>query len=124
MKENKQVLLIDDSAVQREMQSMLLVERGLAEDRINGAGDGREALALLESRVYQLIVVDWNMPNMNGLEFLRTLRKTNQETPVVMVTSESEQDRYLEAMEAGASAFLNKPLHEEEYWATIEPFLV
>ena len=104
------ILLVDDSKAQHSLQEKILREHGVPESEILKAGNGREALDLARQNSLQLIVADWNMPVMNGLEMVRALRLEDATTPVVMVTSESEQERFLEALEAGANGYVTKPI--------------
>jgi len=80
------------------------------------AADGREALeAVVTSGPFDVALVDWNMPVMNGLEFVRAVRKDRalDEMAIMMVTTESEQSQVLAAIEAGASEYLMKPFSPE-----------
>jgi two-component system chemotaxis response regulator CheY len=80
------------------------------------AADGREALeAVATAGPFDVALVDWNMPVMNGLEFVREVRKDRalDEMAIMMVTTESEQSQVLAAIEAGASEYLMKPFSPE-----------
>jgi two-component system chemotaxis response regulator CheY len=80
------------------------------------AANGREALdAVATSGPFDIALVDWNMPIMNGLEFVREVRKNRalDEMAIMMVTTESEQSQVLAALEAGASEYLMKPFSPE-----------
>lgn len=84
---------------------------------VSQAGNGREALDLLESTKLQvkLVLADWNMPEMDGLELVKRLRQKPEmdSTVVVMVTTESELDHMMSALEAGANEYVMKPFTQE-----------
>lgn len=87
--------------------------------KMDEAKDGADGLAKLEAGTYDLILLDWNMPNMNGLEFLKTLRtgkSPNQNVPVIMVTAEASEENVVAAVQAGINGYILKPLTQ----ATLE----
>jgi two-component system chemotaxis response regulator CheY len=74
------------------------------------AGDGVEALNILGSQgTFDLVIIDWNMPNMDGITLITKIRTTDKRTPLVMCTTESEKTRVLEALKAGANNYVVKP---------------
>ncbi len=101
------VLLVDDSKTMRNIQRSVLTELGATE--IVEAGDGLEALAKLDSFRPDLALVDGVMPNMDGLSFVRAFRERDRATPVIMVTTESERSRVIEAIKAGVDNYVVKP---------------
>jgi two-component system chemotaxis response regulator CheY len=106
-------LVIDDSRAIRMIIARQLGSLGFATVQ---AADGREALAAVAaSGPFDVALVDWNMPVMNGLEFVRAVRKDRalDEMAIMMVTTESEQSQVLAAIEAGASEYLMKPFSPE-----------
>jgi len=91
------------------------VLKGMGFDTLE-AGDGQEALAVLaKSPRPDLALVDWNMPNMNGFEFLKTIRADNafDDMKLTMVTTEIEMSQIALALEAGANEYVMKPFTEE-----------
>ncbi|EAT15791.1 response regulator [Desulfuromonas acetoxidans] len=107
----KRVLVIDDSSTMRKIVSRSLRQAGLDFDEILEAGDGQEALNLLENESVDLILSDINMPNMDGIEFLRQ-KKDNAAIagiPVVMITTEGGSDIIGEAKSLGAAGNIKKP---------------
>lgn len=86
------------------------------------AADGIEALEKYKSQDFDIILADWNMPNLSGIDLLKTIREqeTDKKVAFVMVTAEGEKHRMLEAMTAGATAYIAKPFSEETYKDTIE----
>lgn len=104
------VMLIDDSSVMRKVLTRALRQGGMDIGEIVEAGDGMEALAALdEGKSIDIILCDWNMPNMNGLEFVTQARSKGYQIPIVMVTTESGDERIQQAQEAGANGFIHKP---------------
>ena len=101
------ILLVDDSRTIRKIQIKVLAQLGLTE--VVEANDGAEGLAKVQSDTPDLILLDWNMPNMDGLTFLKTLRGVGSKTPVIMVTTESERSRVVEAVQAGINNYMVKP---------------
>jgi two-component system, chemotaxis family, chemotaxis protein CheY len=107
-------LVLDDSRAMRGVLSKILVRLGF---EIVQAGNGVEALAVMdrEGAEIELILADWNMPEMNGLEFVKALRTQVKfaATPVIMVTTETNVDQMLEALSAGANEYIMKPFTAE-----------
>jgi two-component system chemotaxis response regulator CheY len=102
------VLLVDDSDTVRRMLEWILRPAGL---ETVDAPDGLRALEILRDRKVDLAVVDLNMPGMDGIEFLRTVRATPEirDLPVIMLTTESREEDKRLAYEAGANLYLHKP---------------
>lgn len=105
------VLLVDDSGVMRKI--ILRALNALEITDVTEAVDGAEALEFFNAESYDLVLTDWNMPNMNGLEFVQAVRKTGSTIPVFMITTESDQSQVLKAISAGASNYLVKPFDQE-----------
>ena len=106
-------LVIDDSRTIRTIIGRTLRELGLA---VVEAGNGREGLEQLgRSPEVALVLVDWNMPEMNGLDFIRAVRARREydHVRIVMVTTETEQEQVLRALEAGANEYVMKPFTKE-----------
>ena len=107
-------LVVDDSKVVRMILSRTLKELGY---EVREACNGREALTVLdaEKAAVSLVLADWNMPEMNGLDLLKQLRRNPalSSTVVVMVTTETEIDQMSAALEAGANEYVMKPFTKE-----------
>ena len=101
------VLLVDDSGTMRTIQRRCLNKLGV-EDIVE-AEDGRRALEAFKVGTFDVVLSDWNMPNMDGLGLLTEIRKLNKTIPVVMITTEAERARVVTAIQAGVSDYLVKP---------------
>ena len=104
------ILLVDDSNSMRRIQKKLLAQLG--ETDIVEAADGVLALKELQTvGQVDLILTDWNMPNMDGISFVREVRANDdwKAIPIIMVTTEGEKSRILEAAQAGVNNYLTKP---------------
>ncbi len=107
--ERAKVLIVDDEMLIRRVVRGLLHHMGFVD--IDEACDGAEALELFHMGSYDLVLTDWNMPRVTGLELLKTIRHgtTKNDTPVMLVSGEVSQQRRLEALAQGASSFITKP---------------
>ncbi len=96
----------------RQMEKLILKQEGY---EVIEASDGEEALSQLTADV-KAVVTDYNMPKMTGIEFIRAVRggSVNKSVPILMVTTESEQDKKQEGKAAGATGWLNKPFEQEQ----------
>jgi two-component system chemotaxis response regulator CheY len=105
-------LIVDDSRFVRGFLRRLLEERGVECDE---AADGQAAIDRVHGEApFDLVLLDWNMPVMNGLDMLTQLRAEGYSgTKVLMVTTEAENDFILRALEAGADEYLMKPFDDE-----------
>ena len=112
-------LIVDDSSTMRKIVSLALSGAG---HEFSEAEDGRQALALVGSEGFACIVLDINMPVMNGIEFLETRAKlpAAAATPVIVLTTQDEAELRDKALALGAKAFLVKPFKKEELIATIK----
>ncbi len=104
------ILLVDDSRTMRNIQKKALQGLGEAVE-IAEAGDGVEALTVIAGSPdgFDLIMVDWNMPNMDGITFVRKVRETDKTTLLVMATTEAEKSRVMDALKAGVNNYIIKP---------------
>jgi two-component system chemotaxis response regulator CheY len=103
-------LVVDDSRVVRKMARRMLENCGFT---VAEAGDGAQALDACRATMPGFVLLDWNMPVMNGIEFLRALRaEFAPGPPVVLCTTESEIERIMEALDAGATEYVMKPFDE------------
>ena len=100
------LLLIEDEPTLRESVAKKLRRSGYEMD---DCGDGETALELLAAERYDLVLLDLNLPKVNGMTVLRTLRKTDLETPVLILSARSEISDKVEGLDAGANDYLAKP---------------
>lgn len=105
-------IVIDDSKSIRSILTKILIEIGFS---VEEAGNGLEALDVIKKEKVDLALVDWNMPDMNGYEFIQEVRKDNtfKDMRMMMVTTETEMNKVVEALEAGANEYVMKPFTKE-----------
>jgi len=108
----RKVLVVDDSKLMHKMYEVMLRQYPLVY-----ASDGRQALDRLQDHAdIDLVLLDINMPNMNGLEFLAEMRSdpARSELPVIIISTEGREEDTARGLEAGATAYIKKPFHSEE----------
>ncbi len=112
------ILIVDDSASMRQMSEIILTGAG---HEVIQAVDGNDGLAKLTEDI-DVVVSDYNMPNMNGLEFITTVRggSVNSSVPIVMLTTESEEDKKRAGKDAGATAWVTKPITRDNLVGVIK----
>ncbi len=115
------VLVIDDSLSLRQVVAMTL--KGAGYDVLQ-AGDGREALALLDGRKIGMAVCDVNMPNMNGIEFVIAAKQlpAYKFMPILMLTTETSEDKKAAGKAAGAKAWMVKPFSPSSLLNAVQKF--
>lgn len=101
------VMIIDDSKTMRSILRKVLETLECTE--VEEASDGQDALSKVKVFRPDLILLDWNMPNMDGLAFLRRFRAADRRTPVIMITTEASRERVVEAIRAGVNDYVLKP---------------
>lgn len=120
----KRIMVIDDSAVFRKVVSMNLKSAGY---EIVEAGDGLDALNKLKTvESVNLILCDVNMPNMDGLTFVSKVRTEEnfRFIPIIMLTTESQEDKKRRGLESGAKAWLVKPFSPEQLLAAVSKLII
>lgn len=112
----KTVLIVDDSAMMRKIVMKNLRDCGY-EVTVIEASDGQEGLTKFAAGGIDLVLSDWNMPNMDGLAMVREIRKLDpqKKVPVIMITTEGSADKVKEAVLAGANNYLSKPFTPERF---------
>ena len=115
------VLIVDDSSSMRSVIKKTLEMSGFDVGRFLEAGNGREALAVLEKEWADIILTDLHMPEMDGLAFLKTLQREEllSSTPVIVVTTEGREERINELLGIGAKACIRKPFRPEQIKQTL-----
>ncbi len=106
---NMRVLVVDDFATMRRILKNILKQIGFK--NIIEADDGSTALDILKENKIDLVISDWNMPRITGLDLLKTVRadESTKDTPFVMVTAEAQKANVLQAVQAGVSNYVVKP---------------
>lgn len=122
---SKNVLIIDDALVVRDVIYKYLLEMGFHNDGIYKAENGSEGLELLQKEKIDLIISDWNMPKMDGLELLNMIKEYNnlKDIPFIMATSENEKEKVDEAFKAGANQYIFKPFKPKHFKEKIQQTL-
>ncbi len=121
----KNILIVDDSSTMRKIISRSLRQAGLDFGDIYEAGDGQEALVVLEKESIDIVLSDINMPNMNGIELLREKRNRPavKDIPVLMISTETGEDIIGEAKSLGAVGALKKPFTPDTVNAVLGPLM-
>ncbi len=119
------ILVIDDSAVMRRIHRNILKERGIADQDIIDAEDGQVALEIAAKNTIGLFLVDWNMPRLDGLDFVHRVRamESYAKTPIIMITSEAARYNVVEAIQAGVTNYVVKPIKGEALIEKIGKYL-
>ena len=121
----KNVLLVDDSSTMRKIIGRSLRQAGIEFDNIYEAADGIEALEILENENIDIVLSDINMPNMDGIEFLREKlsREDIKDIPVLMISTETGDDIIGEAKSLGALGSIKKPFTPDKVHEVLGPLL-
>lgn len=116
---SKTILTIDDSASIRQMVAMTLTSAGL---NVIEAGNGAEGYDKATTQTVHAVITDLNMPVMNGLEFLRKFRQSpaGKGIPVILLTTESDEELKRQARESGATGWIVKPFKQEQLLAVVK----
>lgn len=115
---SKTILTIDNSASIRQMVAMTLTSAGL---KVIEAGNGAEGYTKATTQPVHMVITDLNMPVMNGLEFLREFRQSpaGKGIPVILLTTESDEELKRQAREAGATGWIVKPFKQDQLLAVV-----
>ncbi|ATP08427.1 MULTISPECIES: response regulator [Aeromonas] len=119
----KTVLIVDDSATIRQVVGMTLKGAGY---EVMEACDGKDALRKLDGKKINLIISDVNMPNMDGISFVKEAKKlaSYKFTPVIMLTTESQDSKKQEGQAAGAKAWVVKPFQPDQMLAAVAKLIM
>lgn len=120
MNPNTKILVVDDFSTMRRIIKNLLRQIGF--NNIEEADDGSTALQKLRSDPVDLVISDWNMPKMTGLDLLKAIRGDAQlkKIPVLMVTAEAKKENIVEAVQAGVNNYIVKPFTADTLKAKLE----
>ncbi len=119
----KTIMIVDDSASLRQVVGIALRSAGY--DVLEGC-DGKDALAKLTGQKVHLIISDVNMPNMDGISFVKALKQVPayKFTPVIMLTTESQEAKKLQGQAAGAKAWVVKPFRPEQMLGAVQKLVL
>ncbi len=117
------ILIVEDQGEARAMMRNMLTELGVTQ--VFEAPDGREAMNFIDSAFdfINLIICDWNMPGMSGVELLRQLRTVDPSLPFLMVTGRSDMESVVEAKSSGVTAYIRKPFSPKQLEAKLRIIL-
>src|SRR6185503_5022513 len=114
------ILIVEDNAMNQQVVSELLDRAGAA---VTVAGNGREALAQVEERQFDLVLMDLQMPEVSGIEAAETMRAAGSEVPIVAMTASALPGDEQRCLDAGMNDYLSKPLNLERLSAALERWL-
>jgi two-component system chemotaxis response regulator CheY len=122
---NVRVLIVDDSSVMRKIVERSLRQAGISIGQVLEAGNGVEALGVVNQGGVDLILCDINMPVMDGLEFVKQLSavENGKGIPVVMITTEGSEGHVMQAVSAGAKGYIRKPFTSDQVKEHVLPLL-
>ena len=109
------ILIVDDSLPMRSVIKRTFKAAGYANSQFHDAANGKEALELMKNSWIDIVVIDYNMPVMNGLEFIQTIKKEDllKDIPVVVISTEGNAAKIKEFMDSGAAGYITKPFTPE-----------
>lgn len=117
-----QVLIVDDSQIMRKIITGVLKKLNVS--KILEAVNGQEAVdSAAKNSDIGLIMMDWNMPTMTGIDAVKKIRANGNKVPIIMCTTEGEKEKVLEALKAGANDYLVKPFNPKDIQSKLEKFL-
>ncbi len=117
------ILIVDDSKAMRGIVMRAVKAAGLAEATYLEAGNGVDALASIRGAEPDLVLTDWNMPEMSGFELIKAVRAEGRQVKIGLVTSESDPALREQAMQAGAAFVISKPFTPDAVRAALQPVL-
>ncbi|MET0348325.1 MAG: response regulator [Rhizobacter sp.] len=119
----KSILIVDDSASVRQVVSISLRNAGY---EVTEGCDGKDALSKLKGQKVHLIISDVNMPNMDGITFVKAVKQmaAYKFTPIVMLTTESQESKKKEGQEAGAKAWIVKPFKPDQLLGVVQKLVM
>lgn len=109
------ILIVDDSSTMRRIIGNVVQQLGFSKDDFDEAEDGVKAWKLLGDTQYDIVLTDWNMPNMNGLDLVKKIRSegSHQKTPIIMITTEGGKGEVITALKAGVNNYIVKPFNAQ-----------
>ncbi|MDR2758623.1 MAG: response regulator [Spirochaetaceae bacterium] len=121
----KTILVVDDSRIMRNIVKNTFSIMKIPCQYVE-ASNGREALQLMRDQKIDLVLLDWNMPQLSGIEFLKTIRAKEEykNLPVIMVTSEAARYNVIEALKSGATDYIIKPVSEKNFKEKLSKIII
>jgi len=117
------VIVADDSKTMRRIIVNVLKEIGIIKTNIGEANDGKEGFEIFKKDKWDIILTDWNMPNMNGLQFVQEVRKINKDIPIVMITTEGGKTEVVTALKNGVNNYIVKPFNAKTLKDKLKPLI-
>ena len=105
------ILVVDDSSTMRRIIGNVVQQLGISKEDFDEAEDGVAAWKLLSTNSYDVVLTDWNMPNMNGLQLVQKIRAegNHRGVPIIMITTEGGKGEVITALKAGVNNYIVKP---------------
>jgi two-component system chemotaxis response regulator CheY len=119
------ILIVDDSSTMRRIIGNVVQQLGVPKESFDEAEDGVVAWDLCQKNKYDVILTDWNMPNMNGLELVKHIRSAGSQhikTPTIMITTEGGKSEVITALKAGVNNYIVKPFNAPTLKEKLDPF--
>jgi len=122
---NKKVLVVDDSSTMRKIIKNVLIELNIESEYISEAVNGEEAFEKIKTEDFDIVLTDWNMPKMNGLDLVKNIRHfpKSAKTPIIMITTEGCRDEVIDALKCGVNNYIVKPFNGEVLRNKLLPIL-
>lgn len=117
------ILVVDDSRAMRMIVKRTLRQAGFGDHEVEEAEDGKEALNLLQGGAFGLVLTDWNMPNMTGIELADHLKNNGPKVKLGFVTTEGTAEMRARAADAGALFLIAKPFTADDFKAALDPVI-
>ncbi len=123
--ETKKAIVVDDSSVMRQIIKNNLKHLGFEQSNLVDAEDGEQALKKINEDTIDLVIADWNMPRMTGIDLLKAIRAdlALKKLPFLMVTSEADKEKIMEAVQAGVNQYIVKPFNATQLEEKIKEIL-
>ena len=118
-------LVVDDSGVMRRIHKNILLENNVSESQIFEAENGEAGIKIAEIEDIGLFLLDWNMPKLDGLKFVKIIRSIEkyEDTPIIMITSEAAKYNVVDAISAGVTNYVVKPIKGDILWEKISRYV-
>lgn len=120
-----QILIVDDSELMRSIVEQVIrenLQESAEKIRFHHAANGKDAMDIFQLGEISLVFLDWNMPVLDGVEFVREVRGAGYKVPIVMITSVTDSEKILQAAAAGVNSYVEKPIRGPQLWDQIAMF--